>query len=72
MLPRGHDPPHSVNEGIPVGMLGGRVMPGLVSRESVRLLDIAPTVLHGFGGTAPAEYQGRVLHGAFMTELVWA
>lgn len=72
VLPQDHDHPHPVNEGIPVGMLGGRVMPGLVSRESVRLLDIPPTVLHGFGGTAPAEYEGRVLHEAFMTELVWA
>lgn len=72
VLPQDHDHPHPLNDGIPVGMLGGRVMPGLVSGESVRLLDIPPTVLHGFGGTAPAEYQGRVLHEAFMTELVWA
>jgi predicted AlkP superfamily pyrophosphatase or phosphodiesterase len=72
VLPQDHDHPHPVNEAIPVGMIGGRVMPGLVSPEPVRLLDIPPTVLHGFGGTAPAEYEGRVLHEAFMTELVWA
>ena len=72
VLPQDHDHPHPVNDAIPVGMLGGRVMPGLVSQEPVRLLDIPPTVLHGFGGTAPVEYEGRVLHEAFMTELVWA
>jgi bisphosphoglycerate-independent phosphoglycerate mutase (AlkP superfamily) len=72
VLSQDHDHPHPVNETIPVGMLGGRVMPGLVSPEPVRLLDIPPTVLHGFGGTAPQEYEGRVLHEAFMTELVWA
>jgi predicted AlkP superfamily pyrophosphatase or phosphodiesterase len=72
VLPHDHDHPHPVNEAIPVGMIGGRVMPGLVSPEPVRLLDIPPTVLHGFGGTAPVEYEGRVLHEAFMTELVWA
>ena len=72
VLAQDHDHPHPVNEGIPVGMVGGRVIPGLVSPEPVRLLDIPPTVLSGFGGTAPAEYEGRVLHEAFMTELVWA
>lgn len=72
VLPHDHDHPHPLNEAIPLGMLGGRVMPGLVSPEPVRLLDIPPTVLHGFGGTAPEEYEGRVLHEAFMTELVWA
>jgi arylsulfatase A-like enzyme len=71
VLPQDHDHPHPLNEAIPIGMLGGRVMPGLVSAEPVRLLDIPPTVLHGFGGTAPEEYEGRVLHEAFMTELVW-
>lgn len=72
VLAQDHDHLHPVNEGIPIGMIGGRVMPGLVSSEPVGLLDIPPTVLHGFGGTAPAEYEGRVLHEAFMTELVWA
>jgi predicted AlkP superfamily pyrophosphatase or phosphodiesterase len=72
VLPQDHDHPHPVNDSIPIGMLGGRVMPGLISSEPARLLDIPPTVMHGFGGTAPAEYEGRVLHEAFMTELVWA
>lgn len=72
VLPQDHDHPHPINDTIPIGMLGGRVMPGLVSTEPARLLDIPPTVLHGFGGTAPAEYEGRVIHEAFMTELVWA
>lgn len=72
VLPRDHDHPHPLNDGIPLGILGGRVVPGLVSREAACLLDLPPTVLHGFGGTAPAEYEGRVLHEAFLTELVWA
>lgn len=72
VLPQDHDHPHPVNDTIPIGMIGGRVMPGLVSSEPARLLDIPPTVLNGFGGSAPAEYEGRVLHEAFMTELVWA
>ena len=72
VLPQDHDHPHPINDRIPIGMLGGRVMPGMISSEPARLLDIPPTVLHGFGGTAPAEYEGRVLHEAFMTELVWA
>lgn len=67
-----HDHPHPVNETIPIAMLGGRVAPGVVASENVRLLDIPPTVLHGFGGTAPAGYEGRVIHEAFATELVWA
>jgi arylsulfatase A-like enzyme len=72
VLPQDHDHPHPVNDAIPIGMLGGRVIPGLVSAGPVRLLDIPPTVLHAFGGTAPVEYEGRVLHEAFMTEPAWA
>lgn len=71
VLPQDHDHPHQVNDAIPIGMLGGRVMSGLISADPVRLLDIPPTVLCGFGGAATAEYEGRVLHEAFMTELVW-
>jgi len=71
VLPQDHDHRHPLNDAIPVGMLGGRVMPGLVSPEPVRLLDIPPTVLHSFGGTAPQEYEGRVIHEAFMSELVY-
>jgi phosphopentomutase len=72
VLPQDHDHPHPINDAIPIGMLGGGVMSGLVSPEPARLLDTPPTVLHGFGGTAPVEYEGRVLHEAFTTELVWA
>lgn len=72
VLAQDHDHPHPVNDAIPIGMLGGRVMPGMVSNEPARLLDIPPTILSGFGGSAPSEYEGRVLHEAFMTELVWA
>jgi arylsulfatase A-like enzyme len=67
-----HDHPHPLNEAIPVAMLGGRVIPGTVSREPVHLLDIPPTLLHGFGGTAPAAWEGRVLHEAFIPEPAWA
>jgi Type I phosphodiesterase / nucleotide pyrophosphatase len=72
VLPQDHDHPHPINDAIPIGMLGGRVAPGLISTEPTSLLDIPPTVLHGFGGTAPESYQGRVLHEAFVSELVWA
>lgn len=72
VLAQDHDHPHPTNDAIPIGMLGGRVMPGMVSSDPARLLDIPPTILHAFGGTAPADYAGRVLHEAFMTELVWA
>jgi len=71
VLPQDHDHPHPVNDAIPMGMLGGRVMPGLVSPDPVRLLDVPPTVLHAFGGGAPPEFEGRVLHEAFLSELVW-
>jgi hypothetical protein len=72
VLPQDHDHPHPVNDRIPIILAGGRVMPGLVTTEPVRLLDIPPTVLNGFGGSAPAEFEGRAIHEAFMTELVWA
>ena len=72
VLPQDHDHPHPVNDRIPLILAGGRVMPGLMTTEPVRLLDIPPTVINGFGGSAPAEYEGRAIHEAFMTELVWA
>ena len=72
VLPQDHDHPHPVNDRIPLILAGGRVMPGLVTREVVGLLDIPPTVVNGFGGSAPAQYEGRAIHEAFMTELVWA
>ena len=72
VLPQDHDHPHPINDRIPLIMAGGRVMPGLMTTEPVRLLDIPPTVLNGFGGGAPAEYEGRAIHEAFMTQLVWA
>ncbi len=72
VLPQDHDHPHPVNDRIPLILAGGRVMPGLMTTEPVRLLDIPPTVLNGFGGSAPAAYEGRAIHEAFMTELVWA
>jgi arylsulfatase A-like enzyme len=72
VLPHYHDHPHPINDAIPMMLLGGRVVPGLATEAPVRLLDVPPTVLHGFGGTAPPGYEGRVLHEAFITELVWA
>ena len=70
VLERDHDHPHPTNDAIPLMFLGGRVAPGCFSGGSVRLLDIPPTVLHGFGGIVPSAYEGRVIHEAFMTELV--
>lgn len=72
VLATDHDHPHPVNDSIPLALMSGRVAPGLATRDPVSLLDIPPTVLHGFGGTAPAPYEGRVIHEAFVTELVWA
>lgn len=70
--PTDHDAPHPLNHGIPLALVGGRIAPGQVGDGPVGLLDIPPTVLHGFGGTVPARYAGRVLHEAFTTELAWA
>ena len=71
VLENDHDHPHPLNDGIPLALMGGRVAPGLGRPESrVSLLDIPPTVLHGFGGTAPSSYHGRVIHEAFASELV--
>ena len=72
VLERDHDHPHPTNDGIPLMLLGGRVAPGCFSSGPVRLLDIPPTVLHGFGGIVPAAYEGRVIHEAFAPELVSA
>lgn len=66
-----HDHPHPVNERIPLILAGGRVPPGTGREERrVSLLDIPPTVLHGFGGTTPSPWEGRVLHEAFEMELM--
>jgi hypothetical protein len=73
VLGNDHDHPHPVNDEIPLALMGGRIAPGVgIGDKPVRLLDIPPTVLHGFGGTAPASYDGRVIHEAFATELVSA
>ncbi len=72
VLPQDHDHPHPVNDAIPLMLLGGRVSPGIGGVGPTHLLDIPPTVLHGFGGTAPAQYEGRVIHEAFLSEHVWA
>jgi arylsulfatase A-like enzyme len=72
VLATDHDHPHPANDLIPLALMSGRVAPGLATSDPVTLLDIPPTVLHGFGGTAPAPYEGRVIHEAFVTELVWS
>jgi hypothetical protein len=71
VLDNDHDHPHPVNDSIPLALMGGRVAPGVGQPEPrVSLLDIPPTVLHGFGSAAPGSYDGRVIHEAFATELV--
>ena len=77
MLPGGggvlhndHDHPHPTNDRIPLFLLGKQVQCGATSREPARLLDIPPTVLWALGGTAPAQYEGRVLNEAFVRELI--
>lgn len=72
VLDTDHDHPHPLNDAIPLLLLGGRVAPGMTRGEPVTLLDIPPTVLHSFGGTAPDAYQGRVIHEAFASEFAWA
>jgi hypothetical protein len=72
VLAQDHDHPHAVNDAIPLLLLGGRVVSGVGGVGPAHLLDIPPTVLHGFGGTAPAQYEGRVIHEAYLTEYVWA
>lgn len=69
VLQHDHDHPHPVNDTIPLALLGTRVAAG-EGGGGVRLLDVPPTVLHGFGGAAPDSYEGRVLHEAFATETV--
>lgn len=72
VLAQDHDHPHPLNDAIPLLLLGGRVEPGIGGVGPVHLLDIPPTILHGFGGTAPAQYEGRVIREAYLTEYVWA
>jgi predicted AlkP superfamily pyrophosphatase or phosphodiesterase len=72
VLAQDHDHPHPVNDAIPLLLLGGRVGPGIGAEGPAHLLDIPPTVLHGFGSAAPAQYEGRVIHEAYLTEYVWA
>jgi hypothetical protein len=72
VLAQDHDHPHPVNDAIPLLLLGGRVVPGIGGEGPVRLLDIPPTILHGFGAMAPVQYEGRVIHEAYLTEYVWA
>jgi phosphopentomutase len=72
VLAQDHDHPHPINDAIPLMLLGGRVVPGVGGVGPAHLLDIPPTVLHGFGGIAPKEYEGRVIHEAYLTEYVWA
>lgn len=72
VLERDHDHPHPTNDAIPLVLLGGRVAPGSASSGPARLLDIPPTILHGFGGVANPAYEGRVIHEAFVTEFVSA
>lgn len=70
VLHNDHDHPHPVNDRIPLFLLGQRVQGGATGMGPVRLLDVPPTVIWALGGTAPAQYEGRVLNEAFITELI--
>lgn len=72
VVPNDHDAPHPLNDGIPLALVSGCITPETCGEDAVSLLDIPPTVLHGFGGTAPRQYSGRVLHEAFAMEHLWA
>lgn len=71
VLANDHDHPHPLNDAIPLLMLGGRVAP-TGGAGPAHLLDIPPTVVYAFGGSAPAQYEGRVMRAALLAEHVWA
>ena len=64
--PTDHDLPHPVNDGIPLILAGPRVRRRHVLRGTTSLLDLPPTVLWALGLDVPADYEGRVLHEAFV------
>ncbi len=64
--PRDHDTPHPINDRIPLVLAGPRIRRRHVLREAVSLLDIPPTLLWSLGLEIPVEYEGRVLHDAFI------
>lgn len=70
--PRDHDAPHPLNDRIPLALLGAGIPAGRTGTRRVHLLDVPPTVVRAFGGTAPAGYSGRIIHEAFHEELVTA
>jgi hypothetical protein len=72
VLPHDHDHPHPLNESIPLFLGGGRIEQYATGTSQVSLLDVPPTVVHAFGGLAPAEWEGRPLAEAFEGARVWA
>ncbi len=66
VAPRDHDAPHPVNDAIPLVLAGPRVRRRSVLKRPVSLLDVPPTVLWWLGLEVPAEYEGAVLHDAFV------
>lgn len=65
--PTDHDAPHPINDRIPLVLAGPRIRRRHVLREPVSLLDVPPTLLWSLGLDVPPEYEGRVLHDAFIT-----
>jgi len=63
---RDHDTPHPINDRIPLILAGPRIRRRHVLREPVSLLDVPPTLLWSLGLEIPVEYEGRVLHDAFI------
>ena len=64
--PKDHDAPHPLNDRIPLVLAGPRIRRRHVLREPVSLLDVPPTLLWSLGIEIPGEYEGRVLHDAFI------
>ncbi len=70
VLSHDHDHPHPVNDRIPLYLLGEAVAGPAISAEPASLLDIPATVLWALGVPIPEQYEGRVLHEAFVREAI--
>lgn len=64
VTPTDHDAPDPINDGIPLMFSGPGVRRGPVY-SAATILDVPPTLLHWFGATVPACYEGRVLTELF-------
>jgi hypothetical protein len=66
VAPTDHDAPHLVNDRIPLILAGPRTRRRHVLSHPVSILDVPVTMLWWLGVEAPASYEGRLLHDAFV------